>query len=188
MAFTLHVSSFGVLERQLDGLWTDFVVLLRTSLLCIDPVFLTLSFKSWNSLRWHFARGYRYVYWHCFTSHRGPLGCESNVYTASSLGVRREWFVSTTTRSFYSWERPGTHGAEGWVGVGACLDGHGKPLLLRGSIPGPPSSYRVAVHTMLCRPLSRNVGYNIKRNLEWSEHVCRTVKTKFGRIILTGWL
>jgi hypothetical protein len=42
------------------------------------------------------------------------------------LGARRGWVVSTTPRSLYARERPGTHCTAGWVGLRAGLDVYEK--------------------------------------------------------------
>jgi hypothetical protein len=55
------------------------------------------------------------------------------------LGARRGWVVSTTTRSLYPRERPGTHCTGGWVGPRAGLDRCEKSRPNRDSIPGPSS-------------------------------------------------
>jgi hypothetical protein len=56
-----------------------------------------------------------------------------------NLGARRGWVVSTTPRSLYPRERPGTHCTEGWVGPRAGLDVCEKSRPHRHSIPGPSS-------------------------------------------------
>jgi hypothetical protein len=47
---------------------------------------------------------------------------------------------------------PVTHFTGGWVGSRAGLDGYGKPRPHRDSIPGPSSSYPVAIPTTLPPP------------------------------------
>jgi hypothetical protein len=54
-------------------------------------------------------------------------------------GARRRWMVSTTPRSLYPRERPGTPFAGGWVGPSADLDVCEKSRPHRDSIPGPSS-------------------------------------------------
>ena len=60
-----------------------------------------------------------------------------------------EWVVRTTPRPLYPREVPGTHCIEGWVGPRTGLDGCGKSHAHRDSIPGPSSSYQVAIATEL---------------------------------------
>ena len=69
------------------------------------------------------------------------------LYSFFSLGARWRWVVNTTPRPLYPRESPGTHCTEGWVGPRADLDGCGKSLLHRDSIPGPYSTWRVAIPT-----------------------------------------
>jgi hypothetical protein len=57
------------------------------------------------------------------------------------LGARRDWVVSTTPRSLYSRERPGTHCIGSWVGPRANLDGCGKSRLHRDSTIHPVASH-----------------------------------------------
>jgi len=52
-------------------------------------------------------------------------------------------------------ERPGTNRVLGWVGLIAILDGCGKSRSHPDLIPGPSSSYRVAILTELSRQLVR---------------------------------
>ena len=68
------------------------------------------------------------------------------------LGAQMGWEVSTTLRSLYPRERPGTHCTGGWVGLRAGLDGCGKSRPHRDSIPGPSSPQPVAIPTEPFRP------------------------------------
>ena len=54
-------------------------------------------------------------------------------------------------------ERPGNHCVGGWVGPRAGLDGCGMSRTHRDSIPGPPSSQRVAIPTGLTPPTTINI-------------------------------
>ena len=59
------------------------------------------------------------------------------------------WVVIATPQPFYPPEkRPVAHSKGGWVG----LNGREKSLPHRESIPGPSSTYRVAIPTTLSRP------------------------------------
>ena len=66
--------------------------------------------------------------------------------------------VSTTPRPLYPRERPGTHCTGGWVGPRAGLERCGKSRPHRDSIPGPSSPWRVAIPTVLSRPLIRQTA------------------------------
>ena len=70
-----------------------------------------------------------------------------------TLALRWGWLVSTTPRPLYPRERPGTCCTGGWVGPRAGLDGCGKSRPHRDSIPGPSSPWRVAIPTVLSRPI-----------------------------------
>jgi hypothetical protein len=57
------------------------------------------------------------------TPMQAQVGGEGIAPTHSQSGNRRRWVVSTTLRPLYPRERPGTHCIEGWMGLGAGLDG-----------------------------------------------------------------
>ena len=59
------------------------------------------------------------------------------------------WVVNATPRPLYTRERPGTYCIGGWVGPRAGLDGCRKSRLNRDSIPGPFSSQRDAILTVI---------------------------------------
>jgi hypothetical protein len=42
--------------------------------------------------------------------------------TLSQPGTREMWVVNATFRPFHPWQRPGTHGAGGWVSLGSGLN------------------------------------------------------------------
>ena len=75
------------------------------------------------------------------------------------------WVVNATPRPFYPQERPGTHSTGGWAGPRASLDGCGKSLPHRDSIPGP--SRTVA---------SRCTDNAIRRQLTTHLNVVRKIK------------
>lgn len=54
---------------------------------------------------------------------RGGGGVECIVPTHSQPCARGRWVASTTLRLLYHPARPGTYYAEGWVGLGECMDG-----------------------------------------------------------------
>ena len=83
--------------------------------------------------------------------HRGEV--EVKLQPIRNLGARWGWVVSTTPQQLYPEKRPGTHCTGGLVGLGAGLDGHGKSLPHRVSIPGPSSPWRVATPATPSRPL-----------------------------------
>ena len=60
-----------------------------------------------------------------------------------------EWHAPA---SLYPRERPGTHFTGGWVGPRAGLDGYGKSLPHRDSIPDRPARSSVAIQTKLPGP------------------------------------
>ena len=61
--------------------------------------------------------------------------------------------VNATRRQPYPQERPRINGTRGCVGPNDGLDGCGKYLSYRDSIPGPSSPQRVPILTTLFRPL-----------------------------------
>jgi hypothetical protein len=79
-------------------------------------------------------------------------------------GVRGQCHVPT---ALYPRERPGTHRTGGWVGPSAGLDKWGKSRPHRDSIPGPSSTYPVAIPTELPGPLL-------------SMYICNIYDTKFN--------
>jgi hypothetical protein len=91
--------------------------------------------------------------------HRG--GVEVLVYSFFNFDV--QWGVCLTPRlgRFTHRKWAGTHCIGGWVGLGDSLEGWGKNLPHRGSIPGPYRPWRVAVPTAL----RRRFDYKIKMDL-----------------------
>ena len=70
-------------------------------------------------------------------------------------GVRKEWVVNTTPRPLYPpGQTPGTLCTNGWVGLGACLNGVRKMSSDRDSNPEASRSLRVTMPTTLVRPLA----------------------------------
>jgi hypothetical protein len=69
----------------------------------------------------------------------GPEGGRVITLFFPDIGARRGWVVSTTLRSFYPRERPGTHCTGVWVGPRAGVDVCEKSLPRRDSNPGPSS-------------------------------------------------
>ena len=70
------------------------------------------------------------------------------------------WVVNATPRPLYLPERTGIHFIGGWLGPRAGLDRCGISRPHRDSIPGPSSSYRVSIPTMLFRPVE-GMGHSI---------------------------
>jgi hypothetical protein len=62
-------------------------------------------------------------------------------------------------------ERPGTHCTGGWVGPRAGLDRCGKSCPHQNSIPGPSSTYPVAIPTELSRPIVYAVEYILRASV-----------------------
>ena len=83
------------------------------------------------------------------------------------------WVVNARPKPFYPRERPGTHCIWGWVGPRAGLDRCGKSRPHWHSIPGPSSSYRVAIPTELSRSTTLWSTYPKHWGLNRFRDVCR---------------
>jgi hypothetical protein len=59
------------------------------------------------------------------------------LYSSFNVGARWRCVINAKPRLLYPREGPGTHCLRGWVGPRAGLDGCGKSLSHRDSIPGP---------------------------------------------------
>ena len=103
-------------------------------------------------------------------------------YSFFNLGARRQWVVKATPRPFYPRVRAGTHCIGGWVGPRVGLDGCGKSLPHRNSIPWPSSPQRVAIPTALSQPTRNliNIYKHARRHIpEYCENfiLCRSTNS-----------
>jgi hypothetical protein len=105
-------------------------------------------------------------------------GVQIYPYSFFNLGYR--WGIVSTPWSgrFTPAKRAGTHCTGDWVGPRAGLEGRGKSLHHRDSIPGSFRPYRVAIPTELTRPTTLSLEQQIKTISSlaplWSWSHCRT--------------
>ena len=91
------------------------------------------------------------------TGHKGPEGgVEVWLYCFFISGTRWRWVVNSTPWPLYPWEWPGTHCVGCWVGPRAGLDGCGKSLSHRDSIPDRPAHSK-SLYRQLYRPTPDNL-------------------------------
>ena len=106
---------------------------------CLSYVTSLLSPKPLNKLHCECHK------FHTRTGHEEP---EGELYPSFNLGARCGRMVNATPRQFYPRKRAGTPCIGGWVVPKAGLDGFGKPLPRRDSIPGPSSSTTLVPDTV----------------------------------------